>query len=71
MIDRILRWPELHKLVGLSRTTIWRLERINAFPSRILLSKRAVGWSQSSVLRWVSEQKFAKNQQDSICKECL
>jgi predicted DNA-binding transcriptional regulator AlpA len=40
MTERMVLWPELHAVVGLSRTTIWRMERAGQFPRRVLLSAR-------------------------------
>jgi prophage regulatory protein len=43
MTERMVLWPEVHAVVGLSRTTVWRMERAGQFPRRVLLSVRAVG----------------------------
>ena len=40
--DGILRWPQVHALVGLSRSTIWRLVRAGQFPTPIKISRRAL-----------------------------
>jgi len=39
-----LRINEIKTRTGLSRSTIWRLEREGLFPARKRLGKRAVGW---------------------------
>jgi len=41
---------------GLSKTTIWRLERKGAFPRRIQLSPGRVGWDSDSVETWVKSR---------------
>jgi len=41
---------------GLSRTTIWRLERKGIFPRRIQLSPGRVGWDSDSVETWVKSR---------------
>ncbi len=51
--DGILRWPQVHDLVGLSRSTIWRLVRAGQFPTPIKISRRAVGWRSSDVRGWL------------------
>ena len=33
MTERMVLWPEVHTLVGLSRTTIWRMEADGPVPS--------------------------------------
>ena len=50
----ILRTSDVTSLTGLSRTTIWRLERQNAFPARIRLTGHSVGWKESEVQQWIS-----------------
>ena len=53
---RILRLNALTKLTGLSRTTLWRLERAGEFHNRIRLSKNSVGWDESDVARWLASR---------------
>jgi len=53
---RIIRKPELLGRVGLSDTTIWRLERDGKFPKRILLGGNSVGWLNEEVDAWVQEK---------------
>jgi predicted DNA-binding transcriptional regulator AlpA len=49
----LLRCPQLRALVQLSRSTIWRLERVNQFPKRRQLSPRTVAWSAAEVRSWL------------------
>lgn len=51
--ERIVRAKELHELTGLSRTTIWRMERKGEFPSRVPLSGNSVGWRYSEIMEWM------------------
>ena len=51
--DRIIRAKEVMKMIGLSRTTLWRLEKYKSFPARISLGKGSVGWKLSEVQKWV------------------
>lgn len=48
----ILRPRDLPAFTGLSRTTIWRLERDGKFPKRVRLSAGAVGYRRSEVEAW-------------------
>jgi prophage regulatory protein len=52
----ILRLPQVIGRTGLSRSTIWRLERIRQFPSRIQLSENAVGWNEGEVSAWLAKR---------------
>ena len=49
----ILRFAEVQKRVGLSRSTIWRLEREGLFVRRVQLSPNAVGWVEEEVDEWI------------------
>jgi prophage regulatory protein len=59
-MDKIIREPELLKLVGLSRTTLWRREKAGDFPKRRQLSSRSVGWVLSEVLEWIEQRPLAE-----------
>ena len=50
---RIFRFPEVVRLTGLSRATIYRLEQNGSFPARIKLSQNAVGWNSDDVEAWM------------------
>ena len=49
----ILRTNEVSRITGLSRTTLWRLERKGAFPRRIRLGANSVGWRDDEVQEWI------------------
>jgi prophage regulatory protein len=56
MVDRNLRFREVCNMTGLSRTTLWRLERDGQFPRRRRLSARCVAWLESEVEAWVASR---------------
>lgn len=53
---KILRVPEVTTITGLSRVTLWRLERKGQFPVRLRLSVNSVGWREDEVLDWVDSR---------------
>ena len=53
-MDRVLRQRGVLKLVGLSRVTVWRLERDNLFPRRRRIGRQAVGWVESEIKTWLA-----------------
>lgn len=59
MEQQILREKEVIKVVGLSRTSIWRKERLGTFPRRVKLGAggRAIGWLRCDVEAWLQELK--------------
>lgn len=55
----IIRVNQLVKKVGLSRTTIWRLEKQGKMPKRIVLSEKAVGYDMTEIDNWLETRKNA------------
>lgn len=51
---RVLRSRDVCKRTGLSRVTIWRLERQGLFPARRQLSANAVGWLEVEIEDWIA-----------------
>ena len=47
--DRILRVHEVQKIVGVSRSAIWRMERKGQFPTRLPLGTGSIGWLKSDI----------------------
>ncbi len=54
--ERILRWPEVHMLVGLSRAYIHRLASQGRFPAPIKLGIHSSGWLESEVQSWLAQR---------------
>lgn len=52
--DRVISIAEVTTLTGLSKTTIWRLYCREEFPRPFRLSPGRVGWSERSVIDWIS-----------------
>jgi prophage regulatory protein len=50
---RLLRFPSVYARTGLSRSTIWRLERRGAFPRHRRISRNAVAWLEQEVSAWI------------------
>lgn len=51
--SKFLRFRAVHERTGLSRSTIWRLERVGAFPRHRRLSANAVGWVEEEIDGWM------------------
>lgn len=50
--DRILPWSQVKIISGLSRTTVWRMQKSGDFPACVQISSNRVGWWQSELLAW-------------------
>ena len=53
---RLLRFPEVRRRTGLSRSTVWRLERKGEFPVHCRISSGAVGWVEGEVQQWLDDK---------------
>ena len=59
---KALRWPQIHELTGMSRTTIWRLETAAKFPRRRRLTGNAVAWIEDEVMEWLDSREVGMGQ---------
>ena len=53
MQTRIYRRPDVEKLVGLSRSTLYAMMAEGSFPKPVKLGKRAVGWLEQDIRAWL------------------
>lgn len=56
MAQTILRLPAVIATTGLSRSTIYARILEGTFPRQISLGPRAVGWLESEIDAWITEQ---------------
>lgn len=54
--DRILRLPDVERLTGLKKSTIYGLAKAGQFPRQVLIHRRMAGWSESAVLTWIQSR---------------
>lgn len=52
----ILRMPEVTRVTGLSKASIYRMVKAGVFPGSVPLGVAAVGWMRSDVERWIAER---------------
>lgn len=50
---RVLRFQAVRDRTGLSRSTIWRVERRGLFPRHRQISPNAVGWIEGELNDWI------------------
>ena len=56
MHKQLLRFADVQALVGLSRSTVWRLEKAAKFPRRRQISPGTVAWPKEEVEAWLQSR---------------
>jgi len=56
---RIIRLPEVMRLVGLGKSTIYEMIAKGTFPRPVSLGSRAVGWKAGDIWAWLLTRKAA------------
>ena len=59
---RFLRLPEVIKISGYRRTSIYEMIKAGNFPAPVHLGPRAVAWLESEVEAWMQERIDARDQ---------
>lgn len=54
--DRMARLPEVERMTGCKKSTIYKFIGEGAFPKPVRLSARMVAWSEAAVLQWVQDR---------------
>ena len=54
--SRIMRRPEVERITGLSRSTIYKMMAEGEFPKPTKLGRRAVGWPAGAVINWLDSR---------------
>ena len=67
----MLRMPQVVAITGLSRMTIYRLEKRRQFPGRVQLSPNSVGWRKEDVDRWLESLPKVVAPGDALSTPCV
>ena len=59
MEARILRLNDVRKLIGLHKSTIYRLIDKKEFPAPIRLGPNSVGWLREEIDEWIATRRRA------------
>ena len=54
MSERFVRLPEVRNLTGMSKTTIWRLEKVGKFPKSIKVTTRVTVWKFTEIQAYIN-----------------
>lgn len=63
--NRFLTFKQVRDRTGLSRSTIWRLERAGKFPRHHRISPNRVAWDESAINEWIEKMIFSGNHESS------
>ena len=55
-MKRVIRMKDVVKIVGLSRSTLWRLQKEGEFIDGVRLSANSVGYFASDVEAWLASR---------------
>ncbi len=53
---KIISPSEVVEMTGISRVTIWRLEKGGKFPKRVNLSESRIGWVDTEIENWITSR---------------
>ena len=62
MIKKIYRLPEVMNMTGLSRSSIYLRVSTDEFPKPIKIGRRAIGWSEESIVAWQAKMMEAHDE---------
>lgn len=51
-LERWLRWRQVHDLIGLGRTTAWRMRKDGDFHHPVPISSGRVAWRERDIAAW-------------------
>ena len=52
----LIRLPGVQRKVPYSRVQIWRMEKANKFPKRIVLGPNSCAWLRHEIDAWITER---------------
>jgi prophage regulatory protein len=52
----VYRRPEVERITGLSRSTLYAMMADGSFPKPVKLGKRAVGWREADIIAWLESR---------------
>ncbi|MFV0409487.1 MAG: helix-turn-helix transcriptional regulator [Paracoccus sp. (in: a-proteobacteria)] len=54
--DRLLRLPDVERMAGIKKSTIYAFMREGRFPPCVRITRRLSAWPESAVQAWVTER---------------
>ena len=66
---KVIRFNDVAKRLGISRTTLWRWRRQGRVPPSRQLGPNVVGWTEDEIDTWL-ESRPKVGQQNHLISEC-
>lgn len=57
---KLLKLTEVCAMTGLSRSTIDRMEKLDQFPKRRIISAKSVAWVEQEIKEWIDNLPLKK-----------
>lgn len=57
----VIRLPEVLRMCGVSRPSVYRKMKEGTFPKQLKLGTAAVGWLRAEVEQWINEKAQARS----------
>lgn len=57
--EKLIYWPEVARIVPLSRVSVWKLRQSGEFPRPVRVTTNRIAWRLSEVLAWVRSREAA------------
>jgi len=64
-MKQFYRRSSLEEMLGISRSTIYRMMNVGEFPRPIKLGRRAVGWREDEIEQWLRSKANSENYKSS------
>ncbi|QEQ88720.1 AlpA family transcriptional regulator [Pseudomonas putida] len=53
-IDRLLRLPDVLRITGMGRNTVYTRIKEGTFPKQVKIGPKSVAWRQSDINKWMA-----------------
>ncbi|EKT4476603.1 phage transcriptional regulator AlpA [Pseudomonas putida TRO1] len=53
-IDRLLRLPDVLRITGMGRNTVYTRIKEGTFPKQVKIGPKSVAWRQSDITQWMA-----------------
>lgn len=54
VIDRLLRLPDVIRITGMGRNTVYTRIKEGTFPKQVKIGPKSVAWRQSEINQWMA-----------------